>query len=73
MKSNFVVLELSRHKRMIKVCTDIVYKNPKHIKGIMAWRDKKRLLTISNKVLKDRVTLSYKDFQFLDSIVQKYG
>lgn len=36
MKSNFVVLELSRHKRMIKVCTDIVYKNPKHIKGIMA-------------------------------------
>ena len=33
----------------------------------------KRLLTISNKVLNDRVTLSYKDFQFLDSIVQKYG
>ena len=65
--------ELYRHFRFIKSVTKILYSNPIHIKGLFSYRDKKRLYDLEEKVQKKRQTLSHKDFQFLESIVEKYG
>ena len=65
--------ELYRRFRFIKSETKILYSNPIHIKGLFAYRDKKKLYDLNNKVEKKRETLSRRDFQFLESIVEKYG
>lgn len=73
MTRKLIDIELMRHWHMVQAIKEVLYSNPLHIRGVMQYRDKKRLNEIENKVEKDRVTLSYKDFQFLQSIVEKYG
>ena len=65
--------ELYRHFRFVKSVKKILYSNPIHIKGLFAYRDKKKLYDLNNKVEKKSATLSSRDFQFLESIVEKYG
>lgn len=65
--------ELWRHFSYVRSAEDILYSNPKHIKGIFQYKDKKKLYDLRQKIEKKRMTLSYKEFQFLESIVQKYG
>lgn len=65
--------ELRRHSIMINGVKRLVYSNPIHLKGIMSYRDKKRLYELEQKVMEDNTTLSFKDFQFLESIVLKYA
>jgi|TARA_A200000159_G_scaffold5984_2_gene5428 hypothetical protein len=65
--------ELYRHFHFVRVAEDIVYSNPKHIKGLFAYRDKKRLYDLKEKIQKNQQTLTFREFQFLESIVEKYG
>ncbi len=65
--------ELSRHKMIVNAIEEVLYSNPKHIKGLFAYRDKKRLYNLKQKVHEGRKTISFREFQFLDSIVKKYG
>jgi|TARA_Y100000361_G_C11089438_1_gene305623 hypothetical protein len=65
--------ELYRHFHFVRSAKEVLYNNPKHIKGLFSYRDKKRLYDLEEKVQKKRQTLSHKDFQFLESIVEKYG
>ena len=71
--NGLIETELWRHWHFIQSVKEIVYSNPKHIRGIWSYKDKKRLYELEIKVQKNRLTLSYKDFQFLESIVEKYG
>ena len=41
-------------------------------KGIPQWRDRNRLHKLDVKLKKESYLLTYKDFQFLDSMYQKY-
>tara|TARA_B100000963_G_scaffold218091_1_gene190164 strand:- start:3105 stop:3317 length:213 start_codon:yes stop_codon:yes gene_type:complete len=65
--------ELYRHFHFITSAKEILYSNPKHIRGLFSYRDKKKLYDLEEKVTKKRTTLSHRDFQFLESIVEKYG
>ncbi len=65
--------ELHRHYQYVRSAEELVYSNPKHIRGLFAYKDKKKLYELRKKIEKKRVTLSYREFQFLESIVQKYG
>ena len=65
--------ELYRHFHFITSCKDLVYSNPIHIKGIWSWKDKKKLYDLQEKIEKKRQTLSHRELQFLESIVEKYG
>tara|TARA_A100000164_G_C21772779_1_gene707112 strand:- start:662 stop:871 length:210 start_codon:yes stop_codon:yes gene_type:complete len=65
--------ELYRHFKFVENTKNILYSNPIHIKGLFSYRDKKKLYDLNNKVEKKRETLSRRDFQFLESIVEKYG
>lgn len=49
----------------------IIWKS-NHTKGIPQWRDRNRLHKLDVKLKKESYLLSYKDFQFLDSMYQKY-
>ena len=65
--------ELTRHFHFIRSAKEIVYSNPKHILGVWSYKDKKKLYDLEQKVQKQRLTLSHRDFRFLESIVEKYG
>tara|TARA_Y100000592_G_scaffold36067_1_gene57238 strand:+ start:1271 stop:1483 length:213 start_codon:yes stop_codon:yes gene_type:complete len=65
--------ELHRHYSFVRSCKDLVYSNPIHIKGIWSWKDKKKLYDLQEKIEKKRQTLSHRELQFLESIVEKYG
>ena len=65
--------ELSRHKMIVNAIEEVLYSNPKHIKGLFAYRDKKRLYDLKEKIQKNQQTLTFREFQFLESIVEKYG
>jgi len=65
--------ELHRHSMMISGVKSILYSNPKHIKGVLSYKDKRKLYDLEQKVRVDNITLSFKDFQFLESIVLKYA
>ena len=65
--------ELHRHSMMISGAKSILYSNPKHIKGVLSYKDKRKLYDLEQKVKVDNITLSFKDFQFLESIVLKYA
>lgn len=43
-----------------------------HTKGIPQWRDRNRLYKLHTKLKKESYLLTYTDFQFLDSMYQKY-
>ena len=56
---------------MIKHIWDIIWKSG-DTKGIPQWRDRNRLYKLDTKLKKESYLLTYKDFQFLDSMYQKY-
>ena len=71
--NGLIETELTRHFHFVRSAKEIVYSNPKHIRGIWSYKDKKRLYDLEEKVQKKRLTLSHRDFKFLESIVEKYG
>lgn len=56
---------------MINHIWDIVWKSG-DTKGVPQWRDRNRLYKLDTKLKKESYLLTYKDFQFLDSMYQKY-
>ena len=50
---------------------DTIYQSG-NLNGIPQWRDRKRLHNIIEKVYDTDYLLTKKDFQFLDSLYQKY-
>lgn len=50
---------------------DVIYQSG-NLNGIPQWRDRKRLHNIIEKVYDTDYLLTKKDFQFLDSLYQKY-
>jgi hypothetical protein len=56
---------------MVNHIWDIIWKSG-DTKGIPQWRDRNRLHKLDVKLKKESYLLSYKDFQFLDSMYQKY-
>ena len=56
---------------MVNHIWDIIWKSG-DTKGIPQWRDRNRLYKLDVKLKKESYLLSYKDFQFLDSMYQKY-
>ena len=51
----------------------IVYSNPKHIRGVESYYDKKTLHSMIESVRQNRELLTSRDFELLQTIVQKYS
>ena len=51
----------------------IVYSNPKHIRGVEPYYDKKTLHSMIENVREKRELLTSRDFELLQTIVQKYS
>ena len=56
---------------MVNYIWNIIWKSG-DTKGIPQWRDRNRLHKLDVKLKKESYLLTYKDFQFLDSMYQKY-
>jgi len=56
---------------MVNYIWDTIWKSG-DTKGIPQWRDRNRLHKLDVKLKKESYLLTYKDFQFLDSMYQKY-
>ena len=65
--------ELIRHILIISEVTEVVYSNPIHMRGIAAYKEKKRLLYLKERVQKKRQLLRRRDFQFLQRLLNKYS
>jgi hypothetical protein len=65
--------ELVRHKLILSEVTEIVYSNPAHIKGIPAYKDKRKLRTLVDRVQQTRQLLRRRDLQFLQKLINKYS
>ena len=64
--------ELARQSILITKAWETIYSNPKHLKGVESYKDKKRLWDIQNWVRLEKQTLTRSDFQFLETIFKKY-
>ena len=76
MYSSFVEIgkrELNRHKHMLAQIRKVIYSNKDHIRGIEPYEDKKRLLQLWNRVTEQEQLLNMSDFQFLESMFEKYS
>ena len=73
MKSVNVVYEsvVSQQLHMLINIKDTIYQSG-NLNGIPQWRDRKRLHKVIEKVYDTDYLLTKKDFQFLDSLYQKY-
>ena len=65
--------ELIRQILIISEVTEVVYSNPIHMRGIAAYKEKKRLLYLKERVQKKRQLLRRRDFQFLQRLLNKYS
>ena len=65
--------ELIRHILIISEVTEVVYSNPIHMRGIAAYKEKKRLLYLKERLQKKRQLLRRRDFQFLQRLLNKYS
>lgn len=65
--------ELIRHSLIISEVWEIIYSNPKHIRGVRAYQDKRRLLLLRNRVRDKAMPLRRKDFLFLERMINKYS
>jgi hypothetical protein len=65
--------ELVRQIIIISEVMEILYSNPKHIKGITAYKEKKRLLYLKERVQKKQQLLRRRDLQFLQGLINKYS
>jgi hypothetical protein len=65
--------ELVRHTIILSEVMEILYSNPKHIKGIAAYKEKKRLLYLKERVQKKQQLLRRRDLQFLQGLINKYS
>ena len=65
--------ELIRHSLIISEVWEVVYTNPLHIKGISAYKDKRRLMFLRDRVRDKGQLLRRKDFQFLQRLLYKYS
>jgi hypothetical protein len=65
--------ELVRHTLILNEVTEIVYSNPIHIKGITAYNEKRKLLTLTDRVQQNRQLLRRRDLQFLQRLINKYS
>ena len=63
--------ELIRHTLILSEVIEIVYSNPIHIKGITAYKDKRKLWELTQRVRKKRQLLRRKDLQFLQKYLAK--
>ena len=63
--------ELWRHFSYVR-SEEILYSNPKHIKGIFQYKDKKKLYDLKEDREKED-DLKLQRIPILESIVQKYG
>lgn len=65
--------ELIRQILIISEVTEVVYSNPIHMRGIAAYKEKKRLLYLKERLQKKRQLLRRRDFQFLQRLLNKYS
>jgi hypothetical protein len=65
--------EVIRHTLIISEVTEIVYSNPIHIKGVTAYKDKRKLWEITQRVREKHQLLRRKDLQFLQRLINKYS
>jgi hypothetical protein len=64
--------ELARHHLIFVDAKSRVYSSKKHHKGIDAYQDKKRLYDIEINLKENGQLMTIEDFQFLESIYEKY-
>lgn len=62
---------VSQQLHMLINIKDTIYQSG-NLNGIPQWRDRKRLHKVIEKVYDTDYLLTKKDFQFLDSLYQKY-
>lgn len=65
--------ELIRHILIIAEVTELVYSNPIHMRGVAAYKEKKRLLYLKERVQQKRQLLRRRDLQFLQRLINKYS
>ena len=64
--------ELYRHFHFVRSAKEVLYSNPKHIKGLFSYRDKKRLYDLEEKVQKKRQTHDCEKFKQTKQKLQKH-
>ena len=62
---------VNQQRHMLVHLKEIVWGSG-NMNGIPQWRDRKRLHELTEKVFDDGYLLTKKDFQFLESLHQKY-
>jgi len=65
--------ELVRHVLIINKVWDTLYSNPKHLRGVGPYKDKRKLYQLRDRVIDKRQLLRRKDFQFLERLLNKYS
>lgn len=71
--SNMLERHLREQSLLLSIVEDTIYSNPIHLKGVEPYRDKRRLLDLVHRVRKSKLLLNNNEFQFLESILQKYS
>lgn len=68
---DFVNRELKKHLLFILDAEKYIFSNPKHLRGIDSYKDKKMINTLKHKILNSEL-LTTNDFQFLETIYKNY-
>ncbi len=63
--------ELRRHLIFVVEAEKRIFQNPKHLKGVDAYEDKKTIDKLKNRVVNGKL-LRIEDFQFLETIYEIY-
>ena len=63
--------ELRKHLIFVLDAEKHIFHNPKHLKGVDAYRDKKTIDKLKNRI-RDGKLLKIEDLQFLETIYEKY-
>jgi len=68
---NLVNRELREHLLFVLDAEKYIFSNPKHLKGVESYNDKKVIDKLKNRV-GDGKLLRVEDLQFLETIYEKY-
>lgn len=63
--------ELRKHLIFVLDAEKYLFKNPKHLKGVESYKDKRNLDKLKNRI-RDGKLLRIEDLQFLETIYEKY-
>lgn len=63
--------ELRKHRLFVLDAEKYIFKNPKHLKGVESYNDKKTIDKLKSRVGGGKL-LRVEDLQFLETIYEKY-